>query len=212
MNDTKTAPGSSGRRFYCGPSSWEATAGPPQQEKWFGRGSCLSPARSSDAPISRTDQPRPMICLIHRVRPRHVTRCYMSLLRGAPEVCGQQKSRINKDPAEFDWKCRLGLTSRGEHSRALMGGERAQEMNYICPHHAQETSIYFATHACKKTQAVVQPIPEPDRTRKIGEIAGLQRPKAIADVQTGPILLRKYVKSQMTRIRAGHVYFCGRRI
>jgi len=32
------------------------TAGPPQQEKWFGRGSRLSPVRPSDAPISRTDQ------------------------------------------------------------------------------------------------------------------------------------------------------------
>ncbi|CCV08729.1 hypothetical protein MESS2_790021 [Mesorhizobium metallidurans STM 2683] len=67
----------------------------------------------------------------------------------------QQKSRINEDPAEFDWKCLLRLTSRGEHSRALMGGERAQEMNYISAHHAQETSIYFATLACKKRQAVV---------------------------------------------------------
>jgi hypothetical protein len=68
---------------------------------------------------------------------------------------GQQKSRINEDPAEFDWKCLLRLTSRGEHSRALMGGERAQEMIYISALHAQETSIYFATHACKKMQAVV---------------------------------------------------------
>ena len=34
----------------------------------------------------------------------------------------QQKSRIQEDPAEFVWKCRLRLTSRGEHSRALMGG------------------------------------------------------------------------------------------
>ena len=126
--------------FHCGPFSWEATAGPPHPEKWFGRGSCLSPAIPSDAPISRTDQPRPIIYLIDRVRPRQVTRCYMSLLRGGSgrffdggEARGQQKSRINKDPAEFDWKCRLGLTSRGEHSRALMGGERALEMSlYIC--------------------------------------------------------------------------------
>src|SRR5947208_14233640 len=101
----------------------------------------------------------------------------MSLLRGgfcrfpgSPQAIGQQKSRINKDPAEFDWKCRLGLTSRGEHSRALMGGERALEMNYICAHHAQETSIYFATLACKKTQAVVQPIPGTGRTRKIADL------------------------------------------
>jgi hypothetical protein len=67
----------------------------------------------------------------------------------------QQKSRINEDPAEFDWKCLLRLTSRGEHSRTLMGGERVQEMIYISAHHAQETSIYFATHACKKMEAVV---------------------------------------------------------
>ena len=95
--------------------------------------------------------------------------CYAAMLinfRPARAGFGQQKSRINKDPAEFDWKCLLRLTSRGEHSRALMGGERAQEMNYICAHHAQETSIYFATHACKKMQSVVQPISEPDRTRK----------------------------------------------
>ena len=95
--------------------------------------------------------------------------CYAAMLVNFPLALtgfGQQKSRINKDPAEFDWKCLLRLTSRGEHSRALMGGERAQEMNYICAHHAQETSIYFATHACKKTQSVVQPIPGPDRTRK----------------------------------------------
>src|SRR3954451_9962603 len=91
--------------------------------------------------------PRPIVCLIDRERLGYVTRGYMSLLRGnvdrlsaAPAGSGQQKSRINKDPAEFDWKCLLGLTSRGEHSRALMGGERAQEMNYICAHHAQETS------------------------------------------------------------------------
>lgn len=158
--------------------------------KWFGRGSCLSPACPSDAPISRTDQPRPIIYLIDRVRPRHVTRCYMSLLRGFRSrisglavISAQQKSRINKDPAEFDWKCRLGLTSRGEHSRALMGGERALEMNYICAHHAQETSIYFATHACKKTQAVVQPVPGTDRTRKNRRIVCLSSVKAIADMQ-----------------------------
>jgi len=172
------------------------TAGPPQQEKWFGRGSCLSPASSSDAPISRTDQPRPMVYLIDRVRPRHVTRCYMSLLRGfrarisgLTVISAQQKSRINKDPAEFDWKCRLGLTSRGEHSRALMGGERALEMNYICAHHAQETSIYFATLACKKTQAVVQPIPGTGRTRKIADLPAFPARKRLLICKSSPILL-----------------------
>ena len=87
----------------------------------------------------------------------------------------QQKSRINEDPAEFDWKCLLRLTSRGEHSRALMGGERAQEMIDICAHHAQETSIYFATHACKKMQAVVQPISATNRTSKISKNGALDR-------------------------------------
>jgi hypothetical protein len=37
-----------------------------------------------------------------------------------------------------------------------MGGERAQEMHNIWDPPASETSIYFATHTCKKTQAVVQ--------------------------------------------------------
>ncbi|SJM31091.1 conserved hypothetical protein [Mesorhizobium delmotii] len=90
--------------------------------------------------------------------PEVTCHCYVTISVGfpwAPAGFRQQKSRINEDPAEFDWKCLLRLTSRGEHSRALMGGERAQEMIYICAHHAQETSIYFATHACKMTQAVV---------------------------------------------------------
>jgi hypothetical protein len=90
--------------------------------------------------------------------PEVTCHCYVAIVMeflADPAGYRQQKSRINEDPAEFDWKCLLRLTSRGEHSRALMGGERAQEMNYICAHHAQETSIYFATHACKKTQAVV---------------------------------------------------------
>ncbi|WP_296738702.1 hypothetical protein, partial [Mesorhizobium sp.] len=72
-------------------------------------------------------------------------------------------------------------------------------------------SIYFATHACKKTQAVVQPIPEADRTRKIAENSSLDGSKVVADMQDRPILSCDYVKSQMMRIRAGRVYFCGRR-
>ena len=118
------------RTVFLGGNGWSAASGKMVRTR------CLpEPGLSSDAPISRTDQPRPIVYLNHRVRLRHVTRCYMSLLRGGsgrffagPKARGQQKSRINKDPAEFDWKCRLGLTSRGEHSRALMGGERALEM------------------------------------------------------------------------------------
>ena len=90
--------------------------------------------------------------------PEVTCHCYAAIPMNFPAVplgFRQQKSRINEDPAEFDWKCLLRLTSRGEHSRALMGGERAQEMIYISAHHAQETSIYFATHACKKMEAVV---------------------------------------------------------
>ena len=66
-----------------------------------------------------------------------------------------------------------------------MGGERALEMNYICAHHAQETSIYFATLACKKTQAVVQPVQGSDRTRKIVKSRAFPDQKAIADMQNG---------------------------
>jgi len=169
-------------------------------------------------PSPERTTPRPIVCLIDGVRLRHVTRGYMSLLRGdadrfsrAPVGSGQQKSRINKDPAEFDWKCRLRLTSRGEHSRALMGGERAQEMIYICAHHAQETSIYFATHACKKTQAVVQPIPERDRTSKIARKRRAARPKPSRGHGLGPILLHRCKECLMARIQAHHVYFNGRR-
>ena len=163
-------------------------------------------------------KPRPMICLIDRVRLRHVTRGYMSLLRGSADRfsaasvdCGQQKSRINKDPAEFDWKCRLRLTSRGEHSRALMGGERAQEMIYICAHHAQETSIYFATHACKKTEAVVQPLRRLDRTRKITGIDRAANSKSLPKLRICVDSLVKLGKRLMMWIRAAQVHFYGRR-
>lgn len=158
-----------------------------------------------------------MICLIDGVRLRHVTRGYMSLLRGNADRLfsrsvdfGQQKSRINKDPAEFDWKCLLRLTSRGEHSRALMGGERAQEMIYICAHHAQETSIYFATHACKKTQAVVQPIPRHDRTRKIAGNGEGFAAKPVAERRTSPILPPRNRNRPMMRNRAVSVQSYGR--
>ena len=70
-----------------------------------------------------------------------------------------------------------------------MGGERALEMNYICAHHAQETSIYFATHACKKTQAVVQPIPGTHRTRKIADSSAFQALKRLLKCKIEPILL-----------------------
>ena len=64
--------------------------------------------------------------------------------------CGQQKSRINKDPAEFDWKCRLRLTSRGEHSRALMGGERALEMPlYMCSSCSRNKHLFCNTRMQK---------------------------------------------------------------
>lgn len=162
-------------------------------------------------------KPRPMICLFDRVRLRHVTRGYMSLLRGSADRfsaasvdCGQQKSRINKDPAEFDWKCLLRLTSRGEHSRALMGGERAQEMIYICAHHAQETSIYFATHACKKAQAVVQPTTGLNRTRKIGGIERDSGSKSLPKPSSGSFPIGKYERRQMMWIRAAPVHFCGK--
>lgn len=168
-------------------------------------------------PSPEPTKPRPMVCLVDSVCLRHVTRGYMSLLRGiadrfsAPSLpCGQQKSRINKDPAEFDWKCLLRLTSRGEHSRALMGGERAQEMIYICAHHAQETSIYFATHACKKTEAVVQPIPRLDRTRKIDRIERATGSKSLPRSASGSIQLGKCERRRMMWIRAAQVHFCGK--
>ena len=70
--------------------------------------------------------------------PEVTCHCYAAIPVGFSRLrqALKQKSRINEDPAEFDWKCRLRLTSRGEHSRALMGGERAQEMLSLSAHHA----------------------------------------------------------------------------
>jgi hypothetical protein len=49
-----------------------------------------------------------------------------------------------------------------------MGGERAQEMHNIWDPPASETSTYFATHTCKKTQAVVQRHFRGNKARKSG--------------------------------------------
>ena len=47
-----------------------------------------------------------------------------------------------------------------------MGGERAQEMNCISVVSCQQTTIYFATHACKMSSAVAQRSLSANRTRK----------------------------------------------
>jgi hypothetical protein len=84
-------------------------------------------------------------------------------------------------------------------------------MIYICAHHAQETSIYFATHACKKTEAVVQPLRRLDRTRKITGIDRAANSKSLPKLRICVDSLVKLGKRLMMWIRAAQVHFYGRR-
>jgi hypothetical protein len=105
----------------CGPRSREAARQVRRinmRTPWLDA-AAAEPDQSSDAPISRRSTPRPALAITDQARLRQVTAGYMSPLR-ASEMCAgpngsqQQRSKDTKkagsrDPAEFDWKCLLGL-------------------------------------------------------------------------------------------------------